>query len=182
MKPSSEQTNLSESKRQFSELIDALKLEALPKKFLKSRWLDQLNWMDSAAKNNQRYYYLLRLICIAGGVIIPALVSVDAGGGLGAFLKVVIVILSLAVALSAAIEEFFHFGERWRHYRATAEYLKGEGWSFLQLSGPYRKCESHAEAYADFAGRVEDALHKEVELFITKVSRKKQEPEKTTKA
>ncbi len=158
----------------YSQLIDALNLEALQKTFIKSRWLDQLYWMESASKNNQRYYYLLRLICIIGGVILPALVSANAAGALAAVVKAAIVGLSLVVALSAAIEEFLHSGDRWRHYRSAAEYLKGEGWSFFQLSGPYAVHATHADAYTDFAGRVEAALRAEVGLFITKISKEKQ--------
>jgi len=168
--------------KEFSQLIDALNLEALPKQFLKSRWLDQLYWMEAASIKNQRYYYILRLVCIAGGVMIPALVSVDADGSIGALIKMAVVILSLAVALSAAIEEFLHFGERWRHYRSAAEYLKGEGWSFFQLSGPYRKHKNHADAYPDFAGSVEEALRAEVNLFISKVSKEKKDGEQPPKS
>ncbi|MEH2129003.1 DUF4231 domain-containing protein [Nostoc sp.] len=46
--------------------------------------------------------------------------------------------LSQIVAISAAIEEFFHYGERWRHYRRTVESMKTQGWQFSQLTGPYR--------------------------------------------
>ena len=46
--------------------------------------------------------------------------------------------VSLVVALSAAVEGFFRFGDRWRHYRSLVEELKSEGWSFHELSGPYR--------------------------------------------
>jgi hypothetical protein len=155
-------------------LIDGLNFDDdMPKQFLKSRWLDQLVWMDKASKKNQRYYYILRLSCIVGGVLIPALVGVNANGTMGGFVHFMTVLLSLVVAVSAAVEEFFHFGERWRHYRRMAEILKGEGWSFLQLSGHYINYESHAEAYPEFAGRVEEIFQKEVEVFITKVSKEK---------
>lgn len=160
-------------KKELMQLIDTLNLEEMPKNFLRSRWLDQLMWMESASKKNQRYYYVFRLSCIVGGVLIPALVSIKAGGSMGAFVQFITVVFSLIVAVSAAIEEFFHFGERWRHYRRTAELLKGEGWSFFQRSGNYSKYENHTEAYPEFAGRIEETFQKEVELFITKVSKEK---------
>ena len=166
---------------EYSQLIDALNLEALPKKFLKSRWLDQLNWMEAASKKNQCYYYMFRLVCIVGGVIIPALVSADVGGATGSLIKVAVVVLSLTVAVSAAIEEFLHFGERWRHYRSAAEFLKSEGWSFFQLSGPYCEHPNHTDAYPDFAGRVEVVLRTEVDLFITSISREKKDEEQSAK-
>jgi hypothetical protein len=161
-------------KKELMQLIDSLNLEEMPKNFIKSRWLDQLMWMESASKKNQSYYYILRLACIIGGVIIPALVSLDLTGTIDVFVKLITVFLSLIVASSAAVEEFFHFGERWRHYRRTAELLKGEGWSFFQRSGNYSNYENHTEAYPEFAGRVEEAFQKEMELFVRKVSKEKE--------
>ena len=172
----------SKMEKELAALIDELSFDdEMPKQFLKSRWLDQLVWMDNASKKNQKYYYVFRLSCIVGGVLIPALVSVDANGTLDGVLHILTVLLSLIVAVSAAVEEFFHFGERWRHYRRMAEILKGEGWSFFQRSGNYGKYESHADAYPEFAGRVEVIFQKEVEMFITKVSKEKADDNKPSK-
>ena len=77
--------------------------------------------------------------------------------------------LSLLVALSVAVEEFFHFGERWRHYRRMSELLKAEGWQFLQLSGPYRTSGSHAAAFPLFAERVEACARTEREEYMASV-------------
>jgi len=158
-------------KHDLEVLIEELVLDALQKKFLCSRWLDQLIWMEAASKKNQRFYYILRLGCIIGGVIIPALVSIHASGALGGLVQFVTVMLSLVVAVSAALEEFFHFGERWRHYRRTAELLKGEGWSFFQLSGHYQSYKDHKGAYSLFAARMEETFQREVDIFITKISK-----------
>lgn len=172
----------SKMEKELAVLVDGLRFDdEMPKQFLKSRWLDQLIWMDKASKKNQKYYYIFRLSCIVGGVLIPALVSIKANGTIDGYLHFLTVLLSLIVAVSAAVEEFFHFGERWRHYRRMAEILKSEGWSFFQRSGRYRKHESHTEAYPEFAGRVEEILQKEVEVFITKVSKEKADKKKSPK-
>ena len=57
--------------------------------------------------------------------------------------------------MSAAVEGFFRYGERWRHYRRTAELLKTEGWQFLQLTGHYRRHIAHGSAYPLFASRID---------------------------
>jgi hypothetical protein len=138
-------------------VIDQLELSDLQKRCLRARWLEAVLWMDGKARQAQRVYYALRLLIIIGGVIIPALVSLDLGSNLAAGLvRWTTLGLSLVVAISAAIEGFFRYGERWRHYRAMVERLKIEGWQFFQLSGPYNQHASHAAAYTAFAARVEE--------------------------
>jgi len=82
------------------------------------------------------------------------------------------------VALSAAVEEFFHYGERWRHYRRTVEALKSEGWQFFQLSGSYANL-THVQAYPAFATRVEQLSQEEVETYMTQVAKEKKEEDRT---
>jgi hypothetical protein len=166
-------------------LIDEIKeITDVQKHSLRSRWLNQVTWMEGKAVAAQRWYYILRLTTIIGGVIVPALVTLKVGDGTvqgvpGTILNTgftvwLTVVISLLVAISAAIDEFFHFGERWRHYRRTVELLKVEGWQFLQLGGPYRSEKSHLEAYPVFAARVEEILQQEVVAYITKVVREKE--------
>lgn len=157
-------------------LIEALELPELNKQFLRARWLEQVIWMDEKAWESVLRHNVLRLTTIIGGVIVPALVSWNVGDSAGAgLIKTLTVIVSLVVALSAAVEEFFHYGERWRHYRRTVEALKSEGWQFFQLSGPYANM-THVQAYPAFAARVEELSREEVETYMTQVAKDKKEP------
>ena len=125
-------------------MIEQLELSDLQKRCLRARWLDAVIWLEGKAKQAQRLYYALRLLIIIGGVIIPALVSLDLGSDrAGDMVRWATFGLSLLVAISAAIEGFFRYGERWRHYRMLVERLKIEGWQFFQLSGPYAQQRSH---------------------------------------
>lgn len=156
-------------------LIAALDLPELNKQFLQARWLEQVIWMDEKAWSSVLRHNVLRLTTIVGGVIVPALVSWNIGDGAGADLvKTLTVIISLVVALSAAVEEFFHYGERWRHYRRTVEALKSEGWQFFQQSGLYANL-THVQAYPAFAARVEELSCEEVETYMTQVFKEKKE-------
>jgi hypothetical protein len=119
-------------------------------------------------------YYVLRLVTIIGGVIIPALVCLDLGSErAGSLVRGMTFGLCLLVAISAALDGFFRYGERWRHYRLIAERLKIEGWQFFQLSGPYARQQNHAAAHPEFAARVEDIIKSDVERYITEVVREK---------
>ena len=165
-------------KKGYGDIIDKLEISDMQKHFLRSRWLDQVFWMEGRANSTQWYYYRLRLTTIIGGVIVPVLVSLNfKAGGFAVFIKVITVIIGLLVAMSAAVEEFFNFGERWRHYRRTVETLKTEGWRFFQLSNNYEKYYNHANAYPTFADRTESIIQQDVEVFITEIVKEKKEKE-----
>ena len=66
--------------QELCELIDQLQLDELQKRFLRSRWLDQVLWMEAKAGQTQFRYYALRLVAIVGGVIVPALVGLNFTG------------------------------------------------------------------------------------------------------
>jgi protein subunit release factor A len=82
--------------------------------------------------------------------------------------------LGAVVAISSAVEEFFHYGDRWRHYRHTTESLKTQGWQFSQLSGLYSGYKSHQEAFSNFATQIEDILQRDVDVYVTEVVYKKE--------
>ncbi len=167
-------------KQDLGGLIESLQLSDLQKHLLRSRWLDQVLWMEGKAGLAQKRYYALRLVAIVGGVIVPALVGLKIGEqGVGDLIRWITFILSLIVAISIAVEEFFHFGERWRHYRRTVECLKIEGWQFFQLAGPYQQLGTHSQAFTDFAAQVEKICRQEVDVFITEVSKEKKEKKET---
>ncbi|HEY9651625.1 MAG TPA: DUF4231 domain-containing protein [Coleofasciculaceae cyanobacterium] len=168
-------------KQTFCGLIDRLDLSDLRKDFLKNRWLDQLMWLEGRATKERNRHHTLRLITIIGGVIIPALVGSGKGSdrwqdvlGWSAFG------LSQAVAVCAAVEEFFAPGEKYRNYRNTAETLKIEGWEFFQLTGAYRQFADHTDAYTAFAQRVEQYIKQDVQGFISQLEEKQHEGKKKT--
>jgi hypothetical protein len=176
-KPAGRRAAEAELEAELAAIIDQLDLSELQKRCLRARWLDAIIWMDRKARLAQLLYYVVRLVTIIGGLIIPALVSLDFDSARAAELvRWATFGLSLLVAISAAIEGFFRYGERWRHYRLIVERLKIEGWQFFQLSGPYAQRGSHAPAFPEFAARVEEIIKSDVQQYITEVVREKQAP------
>lgn len=159
-------------KREFGQLVDDLDLEPSRKRFLRSRWLDQVVWTESKAVRARNRYYALRLTTLVGALILPALATLDPqDDSLHNAVRIATWVVGLVVAISAAVEAFFRFGDRWRSYRRTAELLKTEGWLFLQLSGRYgANGSTHAEAYPTFALRVEELIQSDVDRYLTKVA------------
>jgi Protein of unknown function (DUF4231) len=157
--------------RTLGKLVDSIDLSDHQAQYLRARWLDQVLWMERAAGQARRRYYTLRLVTVLGAVVIPALVSLDLTGDAETTVSWTTFAISLLVAASAAIDGFFHFGSRWRHYRGTVERLKSEGWSFAELSGQYhRPSATHRDVFPDFVSRVEQSLGQEVEDYVQGVA------------
>jgi uncharacterized protein DUF4231 len=156
----------------LGKLIDSVDVSEVHRQFLRSRWLDQVLFMERAAGRARRRYYVFRLVTVLGAVIVPALVSLNLTGDAESATNWAAFVISLLVAASAAIDGFFQFGTRWRHYRGTVEQLKSEGWTFAQLSGPYgRQGATHENVFPDFVSRVEATLGQEVEGYLRRVTR-----------
>lgn len=161
-------------KEDFTDLFGQLDLTPVQRKFLSSRWLDQVLWMEKKANTCRDRHYRLRLSAIVLGVIVPILIGInvnDENRRLRTAIDVLTISMSATVAVCAAVEEFFHYGERWYHYRRTVESLKTYGWQFSQLSGRYSKYPNHAAAFPDFSNQVEEVIQRDVEVYVTQVAK-----------
>lgn len=181
-----EKSNQSESikpyrtymKEDYEALIDSLDdLNDFHKHCIKSRWLDQLLWLDNKATRSQKRYHIWRLIAVIGGILVPFLVNLSFQGTWGLVTKIITSVVSLSVAISAGIEELFQYGNKWRIYRSSAEGMKMEGWEFFQLVGPYVRFKTHSQAYPKFAARVEEIMKKDLDVYISDVAGEKEEKE-----
>lgn len=95
-----------QSKPDLAGLIEMLDLSDLQKHFMRSRWLEQVNWMGAKAKKAQKRYFALRLTTIIGGVILPILVSLNFNNNLKAAdaIRWLIISLGLVFAVSSGVE------------------------------------------------------------------------------
>jgi hypothetical protein len=167
------------SSDRLAALLEALELEPIRKEILRQRWLDQVAWMGRQARKARRRYMAVRLPVVLGGVAIPGLIAIllSAGGREQTFLpgvsteavRITAFFVSLTVAALAAYEEVMKYGERWRHYRRTAELLKTLGWQYLTLSGQFKRHRRHEDAFTAFTERVEDVLNQDVEGYLSAV-------------
>ncbi len=162
--------------------IEMLGMSEDKKEWMRDRWLDQVSWFDRRAREANRRYYALRVIAITGGVLVPALVSVNPGNSsfwVWDWVKPMAFIISLMVAASVGLDSFFHFGERWRHFRRTAELLKTEGWLFIEGGGRYKqhqhRADFHDRFFPLFATKVEELVRRDVEVYLTRIVQEKPE-------
>jgi hypothetical protein len=160
-------------KGEFGSIADGLELEPLRKRYMRSRFVDQLVWMEGKADEARRHYVRLRLVTVVGAVTVPVLIGLNSDDR---WLEAATVGLSLIVAVSAAIEQFFHFGERWQHYRRNVERLKAEGWRYFELTDGYDGAGvTHESAFPRFSRRVEAILQEETDAFISEVAAERQQ-------
>ena len=163
-------------KNELGGLVEGLGLDRREETFWRARWLDQVVWLEGKAKQCQQRYYALRLIAIVGGVTVPALVSLNVRqGSVAPVIAWTTFVVSLLVAAAVSVEGFFRYGERWRHYRHTAELLKGQGWQFYELAGAYAPYPTHRAAFRPFATAVEGLIAEDVEVYIKQVTREQQQ-------
>jgi hypothetical protein len=161
---------------EFGGLIDDFELGDREKRFMRARWLDQIVWFERKAKQAQQRYYVLRLTAIVGGLVVPALVSLNVRHTeVAPAIAWSTFALSLSVGISVAVDGFFNYGGRWRHYRRTAEHLKTHGWQFFELAGPYSGYPSHSAAFTSFAAAVEALIADDVDVYLSKVTRDQQQ-------
>jgi hypothetical protein len=163
-------------KNELGGLVEGLGLDSRQETFWRARWLDQVVWLEGKAKQCQQRYYALRLMAIVGGLTVPALVSLNVRqGSVASTIAWTTFAVSLLVAIAVSVEGFFRYGERWRHYRRTAELLKGHGWQFYELAGPYAAYANHRAAFRPFATAVEGLIAEDVEVYIKQVTREQQQ-------
>lgn len=171
-------TDTASNEAQLAPLIERLQLQPLQLEYLRRRWLEQLDWNDDKSTKLQGRYRVLRLTTIVGGVLVPALVGLNVTGPVSEGIRWTVFALGLVVALAAAIEGFYRYGDRWSHYRRATELMKSEGWQFLQLSGQYGAYQSHADAFPRFVSQVEALIQEDVDAyFTTVVAEQPQRPE-----
>ncbi len=160
----------------IDELISQLALEDLRKHFLRIRWLRESVRAENLSRRLRNQFTLLRSIEIAGGILTPVLVGFNVD-------RLWIAIISLLVAFAIGFEQFFKFGERWLHYRNVAEWLKIEGWQFLQLSGPhygsYQGDKRYEDAFPMFAARISEFLLDQEQGSILRIQQERVKGKKT---
>ncbi len=136
--------------------------------YIEARLDDQMNWHDAKSSRCQQSFKRLRMIEIVAAALIPFLSGMSGTipysqwliGGLGAL-----------IAIAAAITALFRYQENWIEYRATAEQLKHEKFTYLTGAAPYNT----ADKFPLLVARVEAVLRKQNEAWVSATPRSEAE-------
>ncbi len=125
--------------------------------YIQERWQKQRDYYSKRSAWNKRWYQRLQVFMAAGAIAVPIILSIPE------IPKPIPIILSGLVAISAAMENLFRFGDNWRNFRLTLEALKREKVLFDIGAGPYQEQEN---AFPTFVERVEALLSEEVKGYF----------------
>jgi len=106
------------------------------KTYLSSRVDDQINWYNKKSAIYQNRYKFLKVLVIVLSVSIPFLVGLIEGAN--DYLKIVVGIGGVLIAMIEGILSLFRYQDLWLQYRLTSETLQREKILFLTQAGPYQ--------------------------------------------
>lgn len=158
---------------ELKELMSGVQLkDAKLNECINARWLKYVEWWDSRSRSAKWKYQWMRGAVVVAGALIPALIGLRelAAPAHSWIFAVASIVASLVVAICAGLESLFGFGDIWREKRMSAELIKSEGFSFLQLSGGYAQFKTHQDAYKEFANNVEGLIRHEIKDYIVAVT------------
>jgi hypothetical protein len=115
-------------------------------------------WYDGKAVYAKNRYLRIRVIAVAGAVLVP--VVANAIPEHPDLTRYSTTILSLIVSLAVALDSVFHFGDQWKNYRSTEQFLSREKFLFSTGDGPYKEMDP-AKAFMLLVERCEAQISAE---------------------
>jgi hypothetical protein len=132
--------------------------------YIEHRWHAQWDWYDKRASEAKRVYQRLQIVIGIGSVTVPVLIGFNPSDAtVSEALRVATVVLSLTVAVAAAVENVKKYGDNWRSFRGAAEELLREKALYDVRSGPYRKTKT---PFLLFVQRCEEIMTKQNGSFL----------------
>jgi len=135
-------------------------------KYFKDRVEDQLSYYENAANKAKRKHVWTQTTIIILGLLVPVVINLPTQWGslqnLEGFIKIVVTVLSLSLAILTGISNFRKYGDLWLTYRMTEELIKHEKFLYLTSSGTYYENE---KAPNDFVQTVESIISSEHNKF-----------------
>jgi Protein of unknown function (DUF4231) len=125
------------------------------------------SWYDGKAVIHKRLFQRLRTISVVGAVIVPVVAnSFPEHPSATRWLTTAI---SLIVSVSVALDSAFHFGDQWKNYRSTEQFLSREKFLFRTGNGSY-KGKPPDEAFEILVDRCENQIAAENSATLNVIS------------
>jgi len=118
--------------------------EMTPEQYLEQRLQQYIDWYDRKSISAKRRYLQIRAGSVVGDAIVPVLANITLPI-CPSVPRILTTVLSLGVVILVSLESVFHFGDQWKNYRSTEQFLSREKVLFVTREGPYRGLEPPKE-------------------------------------
>ena len=136
--------------------------------YIKQRIEQQQKWYDEKAVKAKSAYLKIRTVAVVGAVLVPVAANVDITGYM-AYRTALTTIISLMVRIVVALDSVYHFGDQWKNYRSTEQYLSKEKFLFQTGEGAYKDADPE-KAFILLAERCEEQIQAENSATLNVIS------------
>jgi Protein of unknown function (DUF4231) len=130
-------------------------------------------WYDRKAVYAKSRFLRIRIIAAVGAVIVPVVANVIPEPDVARY---VTTLISLIVSITVALNTIHHFGDQWKNYRATEQFLSREKFLFMTGEGPYKDIDGE-KAFALLVDRCEAQIAAENSATLNVIGTAAHQPE-----
>lgn len=139
-------------------------------KYLKDRYLNQINWYSDKASQNKIFYNVFQWVVIILASSLPVLISI-----LPDSFKWITIVISVLLAIGTAALKTFKWQEIWINYRFISETLKKEKHFYDAEIDEYANADDKDGLFIE---RVENLISRENSLWVMTHIEKKNKKDK----
>lgn len=128
-----------------------------PEAYIAERMFQYRKWYDNKAVQAKFRFQTMRAVAVVGAAVVPVLVNITFP-----YQTVLTTLLSLTVVIVVSLEGVFHFGDQWKNYRSTEQFISQEYFYFSTGDGPYKGMKPEGmkaeDAFLKLVERIEAAI------------------------
>jgi hypothetical protein len=135
-------------------------------------------WYDGKAVNAKMAFLRIRKVAVIGSALVPVVTNLPALTVANFTIEsnVPTTIISLLVVVVLALESVNHYGDQWKNYRSTEQFLVRERFLFQTGEGPYKDVEEK-DAFVLFVERCEAQISAENSATLNVIATAAAQPE-----
>jgi hypothetical protein len=103
--------------------------------YIEQRLAQQQQWYDKKAVSAKAKFLRMKAASVVGAALVPVIVNVPLPDQTQSYIATA---LSLMVVIVVSLESVYHFGDQWKNYRSTEQFLSRERVLFLCGEGVYK--------------------------------------------
>ena len=144
-----------------------------PEEYINKRLTDQANWYNGKAAYYKRRFFVFRVLASVGAILVPVAANVIPDFQIS---KYVTTLTGLMVSIAVAVDTIYRFGDQWKNYRSTEQFLSRERFLFQTGEGPYKTSDAE-EAFVLLVERCEGQIAAENSATLNVIVTATQQPE-----